>query len=604
MSDALRELLASFTVEVDKAGELAKGNAAIDALHARLKQITEAAKPAAKAVRNVFAQADAARGKYIQAQGAAALGTSTRGGDGFAALAGLKQAAALRESQAAAAAYATTLRGRLGTAIGHVREGFNAPRTGILSGLNAFRLGVAGFVGGAVARGIVHTVEGIGDIREQAARLGVTTDDFQRLDVLAKQNATSVETLGTAFRTLANGAVQPTKESTAAFAKLGVVTKQNDGTFKSSQDLFFEVAASLADIGDETQRSALAQDLLGRSAQQLKPIFAGGREEIEKQRAALARMAVLSEETIIRADELADSWVSLRLELMAAAGPVIEKLVIPALEGITALVREVAHWVTHLTKDLHPGRLALTAFGIGFANLIPTLRLVIGLGGGFGPMLLRWAGAAGKAAYSFARMVLPLLALEDFIGFLTGADSLLGRGLDKLLGEGGGEGVRKNLIDLAMVAKDVMYWLAGGDLGSNAKNLYRDLSDFIRLITNDLLKLLGIGDGGLNGPVKSDVLGGIIDAGKAALPPGVALALDAIGAARGGGGASADTIPTARQLTYGPPTAAGSVAGNTPIIGDTNITINGVAPGEARAAADRVGFELERSRDAILAGVP
>ena len=55
MSDALRQLLASFVVEVDKAGELAKGNAAIDALKERLVDLQEAAKPAAKAVNDAFA---------------------------------------------------------------------------------------------------------------------------------------------------------------------------------------------------------------------------------------------------------------------------------------------------------------------------------------------------------------------------------------------------------------------------------------------------------------------------------------------------------------------------------------------------------------------
>src|SRR4051812_30020617 len=57
MSEALRSLLAEFVVQVDKAGELARGNEAVTALKARLVELqTEFAKvkaPAARAGKSV-----------------------------------------------------------------------------------------------------------------------------------------------------------------------------------------------------------------------------------------------------------------------------------------------------------------------------------------------------------------------------------------------------------------------------------------------------------------------------------------------------------------------------------------------------------------------
>ncbi len=53
---SLRQLLASFVVEVDKAGELAKGNAAIDALKAKLEGATAVAPKLGKALDAVFSK--------------------------------------------------------------------------------------------------------------------------------------------------------------------------------------------------------------------------------------------------------------------------------------------------------------------------------------------------------------------------------------------------------------------------------------------------------------------------------------------------------------------------------------------------------------------
>src|SRR4051812_40951049 len=153
MSDALRELLASFVIEVDKAGELAKGNAAIDALKARLgdlqaefNKVRAPAERAGKAIQaalqsgfgatpglaaaleqrtqqttsNLFGQFGAAQGAHDYS---APIGPHPLGPQFGPTRETLNAGrAAMAESEAAAAKYAQTLRGQLATAVLSLRR--------------------------------------------------------------------------------------------------------------------------------------------------------------------------------------------------------------------------------------------------------------------------------------------------------------------------------------------------------------------------------------------------------------------------------------------------------------------------------------------------
>lgn len=605
---ALRQLLASFVIEVDKAGELAKGNAAIDAMRMRLSdlqgELNKVRVPAAaagKAIHQAFQQgwgsvpglAEALKqqaasktaslfGQFGAAQGvseyASPIGPERMGAQLGPTRETLNAArAATAQAEAAAAKYATTLRGRLAGAVKAVRDGFGTGRAGgeggpgLIDRLATARNAFLGLAGGAVVTGVKRLVDGIGDIGEGAQRLGVSTDQFQRLRVLAEQNGTSVEALGASFRNLSNAAVQPTKESEKAFRELGVSVKDGSGQFKSANDLFFDTTAALAGVADETKRNALAQDLLGRSALELKPLFANGTEAVNEQRKALASLNVLSKETIDQADGISDTWKTLPLLFLTAAEPLI-KLLLPALAHLTEWTVKGTEALSKFLKQTDFTSVALTALGgVMVLKVLPQLELMVGLGGGATKSLLGLAGAGAKAALSFLRLALPLLAVEDFITFLRGGDSETGRLLDALFGEGTADGTLKTIQDLADAFKDLWKWMLGDGQGEKVKKLLQEIDDGINLIANDLLAKLGIGKGGLNGPLpvgdKKSFSGFFEDLGTKAFGniPGTAAYAE-----------THDTIPgPALPPTgfYGPPTADGSVAGNTTVFGDTNVTV-------------------------------
>jgi hypothetical protein len=474
----LRELLASFRVEVDAAGELERGNEAVDLLkgklvqlEAELKRLKAPVAAAGHAIERAFAApvaraaaavervrgllgpgASAAGGGLVRAGGpvspggglAGLLGSGSGAGGSGGGLARTGGAGSFMPSpdlfaaaraqlglgEHAAGRFADTLRGKLKGAVDAVRAGFaggGGKGPGLIASLATVRNGFLALGAGFAVRGVKHLVDSIGDISEGAARLGVTTDEFQRMSTYARQNATDVGTLGTAFRTLATSAVDPTTETTAAFAELGVETTNTAGQFKSSQQLFFEVGEALAGVSNETVRTQLAQKLLGRSAMELKPMFAQGTEAFRKQREEMLKLKVLSPELIKSADDMSDSWVVLSAQLMATAGPVLQDTVFPALKSLTEGLSGGVEWLGKMIAktDLTGVAIAALATGAGWLTFVVIPPLIAGLGG--------VSAALGVIAAEVVAITWPILAavaafaaLYDIVRAIRGKSSYTG----------------------------------------------------------------------------------------------------------------------------------------------------------------------------------
>jgi hypothetical protein len=598
MSDALRQLLAEFVVSVDKAGELAKGNEQVDALKAKLGELVAEfakvkapAEQAAKAASDVFARAAQTAQRNLQAISASQLG-GRADNSGFGAVGalgiGAKQFGPVRQDmeagRAAADAYAKSLKGRLASAIADVRAGFAGGGAGsgggLIGSLATVRNGLIGLGIGAAAHGVKRLVDGIGDISEGAQRLGVSTDEFQRLSVLARQNATDVGTLGTAFRTLATSAVDPSKESAEAFKQLGVSVKDGAGEFKSSQQLFFETGEALAGVGNETVRTQLAQKLLGRSAIALKPMFAQGTEAFRRQREEMLKLRVLSPEVIAAADDLSDSWVALSAQLLGSVAPALKNVLFPALKTLTEWMAKGIEWIGKWMERTDTAATAITALAFATqAKLIPALLGVVRKGVEASGSMLKFAGSTAKAALNMARLAIGLLVLDDFITFLRGGDSEIGRGLDAIFGKGTAEGTIKAVNDLAAAFKDLWNWMTGNGQGEKVKELFGEIGLFFRTIRSDLLSLVGIGQGGIHG---AGVDEGLFKQAYGTTMP----------------------TPTFGQFgNMGPPLAPGFTPANV-TVGDNIVNIT-MGPGaSASDVARKVQPVLQQNTDAIVAAYP
>ena len=141
-----------------------------------------------------------------------------------------------------------------------------------------------------------------------------------------------------------------------AFTQLGIDILDSNGNLRDSEEVFWEVIDALGQIENETEREALAMDLMGRSAKTLNPLIAAGSEGF----AAIAEEArnagyVMGEEALEGFHEFDDNlsrWdqglVAAKRALGTILMPVLNDL---ATEG-TSLLSEFTNGILDADGDI------------------------------------------------------------------------------------------------------------------------------------------------------------------------------------------------------------------------------------------------------------
>jgi hypothetical protein len=194
-------------------------------------------------------------------------------------------------------------------------------------------------------------------------------------------------------------------------------------------------------VENTTTRAALAQKIYGRSALEIAPLLASGREGIEAQRAELEKMPVVTDAAIAAADHLSDRWATLGPRMTAALAPAIEK-VIPLFETLTTWFIAATDSVTKLVTETslldNLGKALKTAFTplrlLG--NAIETVGRLFGSKlPGANRTLSVMVDLLGRAALAFQTLIMfPALLAEDFGFYMRGKDSAIGRAIEALTG--------------------------------------------------------------------------------------------------------------------------------------------------------------------------
>jgi hypothetical protein len=200
---------------------------------------------------------------------------------------------------------------------------------------------------GAVTVGaIVKVVKSLGDLAIQSTvaldrvdkmsqKIGVSRQGFQEWDYILSQSGASVDGLQMSMKTLSTQAEQVTQgssESVRMFERLGVEVTDVNGKMKDQETLFNEVFLALSSLESETERTALASKLLGRSATELAPAMNSGADSIEGLRDQAHKLGLVYEDDLIDAGvRLTDNIDSLKRSFEAfktrAMAPVVSTLI-------------------------------------------------------------------------------------------------------------------------------------------------------------------------------------------------------------------------------------------------------------------------------------
>lgn len=264
------------------------------------------------------------------------------------------------------------------------------------------------------------------EIATVSVQYGIAADDLQAYYYAAELVDVSSETLtSTMSRNIRamSDAKDGTESYVQAYERLGVKVTDANGELRDAETVYWEVIDALGEMNNETERDALAIELLGRSAQQVNPLIAAG-SGVVKGYAEEAKKAgyVLSDKLLANATAL-DDEIQKQNSNMAALKNTIGAQLAPAYTGLKEVQNTVITATTRLAAE-HPGLVngvaaATTSFGLATGGLIAFTGVVTKV-----LPLMKTLGTAMSTAIPGVGPILAIVAaLAGLIGVTAAAAS-------------------------------------------------------------------------------------------------------------------------------------------------------------------------------------
>ena len=175
---------------------------------------------------------------------------------------------------------------------------------------------LAAVTGAAVATGkafidSANDVAAYGDqVDKMSQKMGISAQSYQEWDFIMQHAGASIDSLKSSMKTLATAA----ETGNEAFATLGITEEQL--ATMSQEDIFATTIASLQNVSDETQRTYLASQLLGKGATELGALFNMSSEETDALRQQVHDLGgVMSDEAVKDAAAYQDAMTNMETSL-------------------------------------------------------------------------------------------------------------------------------------------------------------------------------------------------------------------------------------------------------------------------------------------------
>lgn len=189
--------------------------------------------------------------------------------------------------------------------------------------------------GAAVATGkafinTANDISSMGDaIGDNAAKMGVSTKFYQEYDFVLQRAGSSIDSLKTSMKTLANAAVS----GSDAFEALGI--SQEEIASLNQEQLFERTLQALQGVQDTTTRTALASKLLGKGAIELGGVFDMTASEVEATKQEMYDLGVYMDEDMISAS---DNYQDTMLDMKDSVKGLKISMIKDFLPGITSVM--------------------------------------------------------------------------------------------------------------------------------------------------------------------------------------------------------------------------------------------------------------------------
>lgn len=253
------------------------------------------------------------------------------------------------------------------TAAGHAMQGLSTAAAAVTAAIGALT---------------VKSGKWADDLNTMSKRYSIGTNELQKYAAASELVDVDVETIAKSHIKLEKqmmSASKGTGASAEAFEKLGVSVTDADGNLRDGDSVWQETIAALGSMTNETERDALAMQLMGKSATDLNPLIEDGGETYKNFADTLAKydLDFVDQDMLDQANQFNDALDTMKAIGMVAfqqLGTQLAAYLAPAMEKVVNLVGQIANWFSNLS----PRTQALIA---GIAAFVAVLApLLIGLG--------------------------------------------------------------------------------------------------------------------------------------------------------------------------------------------------------------------------------
>ena len=241
---------------------------------------------------------------------------------------------------------------------------------------------VAGGIGKAATAGIVAAgtaaataatgiIKGSSELAEfgdnidkMSQKVGLSAEAYQEWDYILKISGTEMQNMTTGLKTLTNkldDAKNGSEDAQAMFAALGL--SMDDLSTMSREDLFAATITGFQGMADSTKRAALANDLFGKSGQELAPLFNTSAADTAALRDQVHQLGgVLSNDAVANSAAFQDNLTALQTGLAGMKNSILQQ----ALPGLNQLMQGFTSLITGQEG-------ASEAIGQGFQTLLANI---------------------------------------------------------------------------------------------------------------------------------------------------------------------------------------------------------------------------------------
>ena len=220
------------------------------------------------------------------------------------------------------------------------------------------------------------------DLNTMSKVYNIGTGDLQKYKATADLVDVSVETIAKSHTKLEKSmysAQNGSKTMGEAFKTLGVDITDANGNLRNSDDVWQDAIVALGKMENETERDAVAMQLMGKSAAELNPLIEDGGKTYKNVADTMSKYGLdfVDQETLDKANEFNDELDTMKMigsVAIAQVGSQLAAYLAPALEKVVGWIGKLANWLSNLSPEV------LTVIGIvaGVVAAVAPVLIILG----------------------------------------------------------------------------------------------------------------------------------------------------------------------------------------------------------------------------------